>query len=164
MATRNLTFWGTGYYADDTENVASIIVTFNGTVVYTGPVPSKNIDNFDRTAAVQQLLFSIDIDETIYGEVPMSVQCTGGDSVDVQQIRFDNILPVNPDFDGRTNVFLDGEPQTKGPDASLFPASGNWSYQIPNGSTLTHTLNIHNYDPARYAYALAHPQIFAPPF
>jgi hypothetical protein len=147
MTTKNLKFWGTGYYTDDTENVASIIATLNGTVVYTGTVPSKNIENFNRVATEQQVLFSIDVDTTMVGAVTMSVQCTGGDSVDLQQIFINNTLLANPAADPRTNVFLDGELQTRGPNAEAYPVTGTWSYQVPNGSTLTHTLTIHDYTP-----------------
>jgi len=147
MATKNLKFWGTGYYTEDTENVASIIATLNGTVVYTGTVPSKHIESFSRIATEQQVLFSIDVDEAMVGEFPMSIQCTGGDSVDLQQIFINDTLLANPDADPRTNVFLDGELQTRGPNADAFPPMGTWSYQIANGSTLTHTLTIHDYNP-----------------
>ena len=153
MATKNLKFWGTGYYTEDTENVASIIATLNGTVVYTGTVPSKNIENFNRVATEQQVLFSIDVDTTMVGAFPMSIQCTGGDSVDVQQIFINDALPANLLADSRSNVFLDGELQLRGPNADAFPIAGTWSYQIPHGSTLTHTLTIHDYGSDEFKWA-----------
>jgi hypothetical protein len=163
MATKNLKFWGTGYYADDTENVASIVATLNGTVIYTGTVPSKNITDFNRAATAQQVLFSVDVDENMVGDFPMAVQCTGGDSVDVQQVFMLDVLPASPIADCRSNVALDGVPQSRGPNADAFPVDGTWSYQIPNGSTLTHTLTIYNYDSNSLAWAVKVGQLNSTP-
>lgn len=146
MATKTLQFYGMGYAE---EGSASIVVTLNGTTVYSGNIVSKSMTlDFNRQADLQEILFTIDIDESTFGTFPMTVQVTSGTQVDVERILV-NIpsnplvfVPVSPNQDPRTNVTLDGVAQSKGGIEDMFPASATWSWGIPNGSTLGHDFTI----------------------
>ena len=153
MTTKNLQFYGMGYRTQDTEQTASVNVVFNGNVVYNGTVQTKDLADFNRIASAQAVLFSFDVDKALSGDIPMSITCTGGDMVDVQQIMFTAVLQegnvgssftssVNSIADARSNVFIDSVEQIRGPNADAFPTSGAWSYSIPKFSTMTCNVNI----------------------
>jgi hypothetical protein len=145
MAIKTLQFYGMGYAE---EGFASIVVTLNGSTVYTGNVTSKSILDFNRHAGVQEILFTIDVDESMYGTFPMTIQVTNGTQVDVERILVNTssnpltFLSVAPTQDPRTDVMLDGIPQSKGGIADTFPASATWAWGIPNASTLSHNFII----------------------
>jgi hypothetical protein len=149
-AIKTLQFYGMGYRSEDTENTATVTVTLDGNTVYTGSVPTKDLSEWDRTRDNQQILFTVDVPGAT-STASMTITCTGGDSVDVNGIKcnlpFDDSDPTvfhiaNWHADPRQNVSLDGVAQTKGPNANLFPANGEWTYDIPNGSVLAYNLVI----------------------
>jgi hypothetical protein len=137
-----------GYSTQDTENTAAVVVTLNGNTVYTGTVPTKDLSQFDRLASAQQVLFTLEIPSSTTS-VPMSITCTSGDSVEVSAIHVNFpgndddptvFRPANFEVDARQNVAIDGVAQTRGPNAEPYLAAGGWTYNIPNGSVLTHDL------------------------
>jgi hypothetical protein len=139
-----------GYSTEDTESTAAIVVTLNGNTVYTGTVPTKDMLEWNRIATEQQVLFTLDVpSETT--SVPMTITCTAGDNVDVGAIHANSsgtnadlsvFWPANMSVDSRQNVTLDSIAQERGPNAELFPDSGNWSYSIAKGSVLAYNLVV----------------------
>ena len=153
MANRTLHFWGQGWADDHSESTTEIVASFNGNQVYSGSVTTKNWaeENYTRNFAEQQILFSVEVDESVVGNIPVQVVCTSGESVDLSMVNWTadwmtrklspyHPLPTNLNVDSVTNPMLDGVPLEKGPDALLFPANGNWTWNVPKGSVFTYTL------------------------
>lgn len=147
MANKTLKFYGNGHAP--TGQSAAVVVTFNGNTVYTGPVASVAETDDLPLPENQQLLFSFEVDENLYGTYPMSIEVTAGDHVATSYA--DSNYAVNrhgnPDpllwytlnatglVDYRSNVQLDGVLQSKGALGDVL--TGAWLWTIPNGSTLT---------------------------
>jgi len=152
MANRTLHFWGQGWADDHSESTTEIVASFNGNQVYSGPVTTKNWadTNYTRNFADQQILFSVEVDESVVGNIPIQIACTAGESVDCSMINWsaewfarhsiNHTLPANINIDSVVNPMLDGVAVGKGPDAFLFPPQSNWTWNVPKGSVFTYTL------------------------
>lgn len=147
MATKTLKFFGNGYAP--TGQSASVTVTLDGATVFTGAVPSLPSAQWDLQPDVQVELFSIDIDDTFVGVKPMTVTTTNGDAVVLSWCEsnsaatpsvFYSMAEADLQWDYRTNVQLDGVPQDKGSLVDILV--GAWSWEVPNGSTLSYDLNV----------------------
>lgn len=159
MAIKTLKIFGNGYAPTGTS--ASLSMDFNGATVYSGTVPSLVTTAIDTSPDDQVELFSFDIDDSLYGTVPISIECTAGDLVAVSWCEvnsaatpavFAPMCTQSLDYDWRTDVEIDGVPQSKGPLASVL--TGAWLWSIPTNSVLTATayvnipgLEIYPYDP-----------------
>lgn len=146
MANKTLRFYGTGYAESGNATVA---VNFNGNTVYTGAVPTvteSSIDYVVPNVNSQPLMFSFEVDETLYGTFPMSIEVTTGDFIVSAYSESSGAgNPPNPTeyykltnehyADNRSNVQINGIAQSKGPMGDVF--EGPWYWQIPVGSTLT---------------------------
>lgn len=148
MANKTLKFFGNGY--DHTGN-AAVIVTFNGNTVYTGEIPTLDLDVFLPSPGQQQELFSFEVDESAYGTFPMTIEVTAGEFIVSAYGQSSGAgAPPNPaeyymladsqQTDNRTNVTINGVPQTKGPLEDVL--TGPWYYEIPNGSILSFDIDV----------------------
>ena len=147
MATKTLKIMGNGYAPTGTS--ASVSVTFNGSNVYTGPVPSLPSSEIDTQPDQQVEIFSFDIEDTLYGTIPMTIECTAGDLVTFERgfinsadnlATFRSLATLSIDWDWRINVEIDGIPQSKGGLQDLL--TGAWLWDIPVNSTLSCTTYI----------------------
>lgn len=143
MANKTLKFYGNGY--DHTGN-AAVIVTFNGNTVYTGEIPTLDLDTYLPLPDEQQEIFSFEVDESTYGTFPMTIEVTAGEYVVSGFGKSSGAgTPPNPaeyymlgnvdQGDNRSNVTIDGIAQSKGPVGDIL--TGPWYYEIPNGSILS---------------------------
>lgn len=155
MANKTLRFYGNGYAPTGTS--ASVSVTFNGTTVFEGAIPTLSSTAIDTNPDNQVILFTFEVDEALYGTYPMSIQVTGGDLVATSYAESsgaeDPIGTPNPSLyytlcqsaenqftDYRTNVEIDGVAQSKGSLGDIL--TGAWQWEVPNGSTLTSDVTI----------------------
>ena len=152
MTTRNFKQLGQAYGSTP----ASITATIDGTVVYSGtiptfdtPIPSRPDVSTDSVTT----LFTWTNTVEFAGTQSYSIAVTGSplllcfieaDYCIPNAIANFNI-PYTYDYNGvtiadpLTNVAIDGVPQTRGPDNTLV---GPWHWLIPAGSILTATLNV----------------------
>lgn len=91
MATRTLQFYGQGY----NPTPCSATVTFNGTQVFSGNIPTLDTTIIDRDPANQVLLFTCEIDSSFSGTVPMTVSVTG-DKIYLQKVYANFCSIPNP--------------------------------------------------------------------
>lgn len=146
MANKTFRFYGTGYAESGN---AAVAVNFNGNTVYTGTVPTvteSTVDVIVPDVNGQPLMFTFEVDETLYGTFPMSIEVTAGDLVVTAYGESSGAgIPPNPSEyyrltdehygDSRSNVQINGIAQSKGPLGEVF--TGPWYWQIPVGATLT---------------------------
>lgn len=92
MANRTVNFEGYGYGS----TTVNAVVTFNGTTVFSGTVPTLNQSEVSIDPDQQAVLFNFEIPVDISGTFPVTVTFTGGDSAFVMQVE-SNYMPVgNP--------------------------------------------------------------------
>jgi hypothetical protein len=155
MTTRNFKQCGQAYGATP----ASITATIDGTVVYTGSVPTIDQpvpvrpDPAANIATPEIFTWTNTVD--FRGSQSYSIAVTGsplllGDTSadhcanDVAQFNsfnnylIDGVLISDP----FTNVAIDGVAMQRGPDNTTF--SGQWQWLIPAGSTFTAVMNINS--------------------
>jgi hypothetical protein len=89
MANRTIQVWGLGF-GPPTCNAE---VTFNNSVVFSGPIPTVDnpLDDPDN-----QVLLSFQLPATTGGIFPVSITITGGQSAIVQQVLANYLIVNNP--------------------------------------------------------------------
>jgi len=152
MTTRTFKQYGQAYGSVP----ASITATIDGTVVFSGPIPT--IDTpipFDPLIFIDRpTLFTWTNTVEFSGTQSYSITVTGSPLLLVHTLadhcRADDALEFNSFYsrvsegivitDPFTNVTIDGVLQQRGPNNSDLP--GQWYWLIPADSTFTATLNI----------------------
>lgn len=163
MNMRTLQIFGQGYGSSPT----TVSVSAGGNTIYTGPVPTVNepIPN-TRPPNTLPIITTYDVDITLQGEIPMTVEVTSGiliigdvlgnyanvyttvgNVTIVTSSGPNTFLSVNnfhnnldPALqDVRQNVAINGVPISITRPAG---ATGTWSYQLEDGDTLTCLLDL----------------------
>ena len=154
MANKTIKFYGKGYSADGTD--CAVIITFNGNTVYTGTVPTTDDNTTIQFEMPQGVLASFEVDEGLYGTVPVTIEVTAGDYVvssyaessgagnPADPAEYYVLSNIGPNTDNRSNVQIDGIAQTKGPLEETL--TGPWWWTINNGSTLSADFLIKSWD------------------
>lgn len=156
MTTRTVKIYGLGYGPTG----ADATITFDGTTVFTGTVPSVNAPvPVDGTPSDDdQLICSFEIPMDIVGTKPMTYSIDSGTCVVLQRIEanygvvptaakpisngpteFYNIAGIDTKEDPRTNVYISGVEQnpTRSP-----TQTGTWSWNLFRGDTMTCDVTI----------------------
>lgn len=99
MNNRTIQFWGQGYStpvgaSELSLTPCTIAATFNGTQVFSGPVPTIESTDVSRQPGDQSLLFSFVIEEGT-GVYPVSLDITGADLY-LEQIMINYCSVYNP--------------------------------------------------------------------
>jgi hypothetical protein len=151
MTTRNFKQTGQAYGATP----ASITATIDGTVVYTGPVPTVDTPLPSLPAnVVTPEIFTWTNTVAFAGTQSYSIAVIGSplllDFTGADHCIANNVAEFGSFYtyeiggvtivDPFTNVAIDGVAMQRGPDNSKL--SGQWVWLIPAGSTLTATLNV----------------------
>ena len=151
MTTRNFKQCGQAYGATP----VSITATIDGTVVYTGSVPTLNtpVPSLPANVASPEI-FTWTNTTTFSGTQSYSIAVTGSplllDFTAADQFSANDAAQFYGFYsceiggvtvaDPFTNVSIDGVSKTRGPDNQTLP--GQWQWLIPAGSTFTATLNV----------------------
>lgn len=151
MTTRNFTQCGQAYGS----TTASVTSTIDGTVIFSGSVPTLDtpIPSLPANVVTPEIFtwtntvafagtqsYSIAVTGS-----PLLLSFTGADHCVANNVaQFGTFYAYEIDGvtvpDPLTNVGIDGVPQTRGPDNSTL--TGQWQWLIPAGSTFTATLNV----------------------
>lgn len=146
MLTRVLKFTGEAF--SPSGNV-SVVAIFNGVEVHNGPIPTTPLEPPTSHGGQLLDLWQTEIDASVTGNIPLSIQVTGGtlyfgalfgNSPYNPPNEFDDVSPIDPASDGKNNVLIDGvapPPRIPAPGEE-----GPWQYPIPSGSTFTCSMTV----------------------
>jgi hypothetical protein len=148
MTTRTVQFVAYGF--SETGN-ASVTATFNGNTVYSGAIPTQNIEYSPSLDLLPeaQTGFTWEIPLEMAGSYPMTITITGGNTVVIGPVltnyntyqdtgiagQFGDIYPTGPDC--RSEVFLNEVEQPPHVDGGY-----DWNWTLVNGDVLSYNLNI----------------------
>ena len=153
MTTRNFQQCGQAYGSTP----ASITVTIDGTVIFSGPISTLNqaVPSLpDSSTESLPVIFTWTNTVDFVGTQSFSIAVTGSplllDYTAADHFYATNTSAFMPFYyqtvtgvsvpDPFTNVAIDGVSQSRGPDNTSL--SGQWQWLIPAGSTFTSTLNV----------------------
>lgn len=148
MTTRTVQFVAYGF--SETGN-ASVTATFDGNTVYSGNIPTQNIEYSPSLALLPeaQVAFTWEIPLEMTGAYPMTVEVTGGNTVVFGPVlsnynvyqdtgiagQFGDIYSTGPDC--RSDVFLNEVAQEPHVESGY-----DWTWTLVNGDVLSYNLNI----------------------
>lgn len=93
MTNRTVQIWGMGYGTTP----CTIDATFNGTQVFSGNIPTVDSSDVQRLPEDQTTLFTFEIDQSLTGSIPMSMDITGAD-IFFEQVLVNFATVTNPVF------------------------------------------------------------------
>ena len=136
MADRSLKLYGTAY---STAGNASIVMSINGTEVYTGNVTTVNSSSPGQNKRDPSAIASFTIDDSISGNISVSISASNGD---VFIAGFGNDDQMFGDVNGqlKSNVTIDGDAH----ELEVFDINqtGEIHFTLPAESLTTFTYNM----------------------
>ena len=99
MANRTIQFLGNGYAPTGADPV-TITATLNGSVVYTGSIPTSYTSEVDHSTEDQRVLFTCELPVNFAGTMPMTISINGpmSSTVFFEQIQSNYMTIINPVF------------------------------------------------------------------
>jgi hypothetical protein len=161
MTTRTIKFMGNAY---STEGDVTLRVTVNGTEVHNGTVvtTASEIPGAPAESSSETELFNFTLDSSVNGDVPVTIEVSGGDAVfaylhgnygivggvqgDDPATIWDHMHLCTAEEDGKHNPAIDGESVANRRPTQTGEFVGPWFYVICNGETFTCDYEI---DPTR---------------
>lgn len=153
----------------------SITVTMDGTQIFSGPVATIDKESApDKTELQTMFSWELDVDDRAWVR-PVTIVVTGGDfyvcefsanygsvndetaSIEVQKDQIASVATVykliyrekindHVHSDPKSNITIDGQPQTKIETDTVPPLAGEWWWAVPEGSTIAFDLTCNAFD------------------
>lgn len=132
MANRTVQIKGQGYGS----GTCSASVTFNGNLVFSGPIPTVDSNNISYLPQQQATLLEFQVPVSLDGTFPVSITFTGGNAVFLDQVFANYTHKPNPVFSEADYATLISGTATKQQRIAIYTAAASPALSAADIDTL----------------------------